>query len=204
MKNSAEKNNVPIHDINLMRSAMSNPIISRPDSTEFTPYYGKYIDLVPEGDLIKILNEQFNGTLALFSGITEAQSLARYEPGKWSIKEVIGHMIDAERIMSYRALRIARADETPLAGFEQDDYVRAAHFDARPFAEIVDEFHTVRNATVALFRGFDAAAIARRGTANNASITVRALAYIIAGHERHHVAVLQAKYLPLLKKRQSH
>jgi len=177
---------------------MSQSIISRPDSSEYAPYYGKYIDLVPDGDLIKILSAQFNLTLALLRGITEAQSLTRYETGKWSLKEVIGHLTDTERIMCYRALRIARADETPIAGFEQDDYVLAAQFDTRPLTEIVSEFQTVRHATIALFHGFDENAIGRRGTANNLSITVRALAYIIAGHERHHVNVLQTKYLPLI------
>jgi hypothetical protein len=178
---------------------MSNSTISRPEATEYAPDYGKYIDLVPEGDLIATLIQQINDTLALLRGLSEAQAETRYEPGKWSIKEVLGHLIDSERVMSYRALRIARADETPLPGFEQDDYVRAANFDARTLANLLEEYMAVRAATVALFRNLEAAAIARRGTANNVPVTVRALAYIIAGHERHHVNVLQTKYLPLLK-----
>jgi hypothetical protein len=177
---------------------MPNSILSRPDADDYAPYYGRYIDLVPDGDLIKSLREQFNNTLAILRSISETQSLTRYAPGKWSIKEVIGHLTDTERIMGYRALRIGRVDTTPISGFEQDDYVRAANFDACPFADIVSDFQIVRNASVALFRSFDENAMGRRGTANNFSVTVRALAYIIAGHERHHLSVLQTRYLPLL------
>jgi len=177
---------------------MPHALLSRPDATEYAPHYGKYISLIPEGDLIKMLSEQLNNTLAILRNISEAQSLTRYEPGKWSIKEVIGHLTDTERIMSYRALRIARADETPIPGFEQDDYVRAANFDTRPFIEIVNEFQAVRQATLALFRGFDEAALARRGTASNLAISAHALTHIVAGHERHHMNVLQTKYLPNL------
>jgi len=178
---------------------MPNSISFRPDAAEYAPYFGRYIALVPDGDFFKLLSEQLNNTLATLRGVSEAQSLTRYEPNKWSIKEVIGHLTDTERIMCYRALRIGRADTTPIAGFEQDDYVRAANFDARPFADIASDFQIVRNATVALFRSFDENAIGRRGTANDLSVTTRALAYIIAGHERHHLNVLQTKYLPLLK-----
>ncbi len=177
---------------------MSYLLNSRPHEGEYAPYYGKYIELVPAGDLIATLIQQINDTLALLRGLSEAQAETRYEPGKWSIKEMLGHLIDTERVMSYRALRIARADETPLPGFEQDDYVRAASFDSRTLANLLEEYLAVRAATVALFRNLEAAAIARRGTANNVPVTVRALAYIIAGHERHHVNVLREKYLPLL------
>lgn len=174
-------------------------ILSRPDATEYAPYYGKYISLIPAGDLIKIMNEQFEITLATLHNISEAQSFTRYAPGKWSIKEMVGHMVDTERIMSYRALRIGRGDETPLPGFEQDDYVRHTNFDARPFAEIVHEFQAVRPATLALFRSLDDAALRRRGTASNFAVSVLALTHIIAGHEKHHMNVLQTRYLPLLQ-----
>lgn len=179
---------------------MPYQILSRPDATEYAPYYGKYISLIPAaGDLIKLMNEQFSSTITALRQISEAQSFTRYEPGKWSIKETVGHMVDTERIMSYRALRIARGDETPIPGFEQDDYVRTANSDARPFAEIVDEFQKVRQATLALFSTFDETALSRRGTASNLPVSARALTFIVAGHERHHLNVLQAKYLPLLK-----
>lgn len=178
---------------------MPHKILSRPDATEYAPYYGKYTSLVPEGELLATMTEQFERTLATLRNISETQSLTRYEPGKWSIKEVVGHMVDTERIMSYRALRIARGDETPLPGFEQDDYVRVVNSDARPFAEIVDEFQKVRQATLALFRSFEEAALRRRGTASNFAVSALALTYIVAGHEKHHMNVLQTKYLPLLK-----
>lgn len=178
---------------------MPHKILSRPDATEYAPYYGRYTSLVPEGELMENMIEQFERTLVALRNISETQSLMRYEPGKWSIKEVVGHMIDAERIMSYRALCIARGDQTPLPGFEQDDYVRGANSDARPFAEIVDEFQKVRQATLALFSSFDEAALSRRGTASNLPVSARALTHIVAGHERHHMNVLQTKYFPVLK-----
>jgi hypothetical protein len=177
---------------------MSHPLNSHPNENEYAPYYGRYISLLPEGDFFLLLNKQFDETLGFLRNLTETQAETRYEPGKWSIKEVLGHLIDSERVMSYRALRIARADETPLPGFEQDDYVRAANFDARTLANLLEEYMAVRAATVSLLRNLEAAAIARRGTANNVPVTVRALAYIIAGHERHHMNVLRTKYLPLL------
>ena len=119
----------------------------------------------------------------------------RYASGKWSIKEVVGHMCDTERIMAYRALRIARGDQTPLPGFEQDDYVRAAGFDSISMSDLTEEFRLIREATLPLLRGFDEQALERRGTANKVSISVLALAYIIAGHERHHVSILRSRYL---------
>lgn len=178
---------------------MPHAILSRPDATEYAPYYGKYISLIPAGDLIKIMQEQFERTLAMLQKISETQSLTRYAPGKWSIKEVVGHMVDTERIMSYRALRIGRGDTTPIPGFEQDDYVRGANFDGRPFTDIVDEFQKVRQATLTLFSSFDETALSRRGTASNLPVSARALTHIVAGHERHHMNVLQKEYLPLLK-----
>lgn len=177
---------------------MSHPLNSRPHENEHAPYYGRYISLVPEGDFFLLLNKHFDETLVFFRNLTETQAETRYEPGKWSIKDVLGHVIDNERIMSYRALRIARGDTTPLPGYEQDDYVRAANFDSRTLNDLLPEFQAVRAATESLFRSFDETAIGRRGTASTFPVTVRALAYIIAGHERHHMNVLRTKYLPLL------
>jgi hypothetical protein len=174
---------------------MSHLLNSHPNENEYAPYYGRYISLIPEGDFFLLLNKQFDETLGFLRNLAETQAESRYAPGKWSIKEVLGHVIDTERIMSYRALRIARADETPLPGFEQDDYVRAANFDSRILDDLLAEFQVVRAATAALFRGLDEKALGRRGTASNFSVTVRALAYIIAGHERHHLNVLRTKYL---------
>lgn len=166
----------------------------RPAAEEFAPFYAGYVAEAPEGDILATLERQGRETAALLRGVDEARALTRYAPGKWSIKEVIGHLADAERIFAYRALRIGRADQTPLASFEEDAYVAAAGFDARPLAELVAELEAVRAATVALFRGFDAAAWERRGTASGKTISVRALAWIVAGHERHHVRVLGERY----------
>ena len=118
----------------------------------------------------------------------------RYAPGKWSVKEVVGHMIDGERVFSYRALRVARADTTPLPGFDENAWVPAAHFDRRPMPDLVADYQTVRAATVALFSSFEEEALVRMGTANDQPISVRALAHMIAGHELHHVAILRERY----------
>jgi hypothetical protein len=169
--------------------------IPRPDPSEYGAYYRRYVDLVPDGDVLDTLTDQLE-ELATLVGLKEEEARFRYAPGKWSIKEIIGHLVDSERIFAYRALRIGRGDQTPLAGYEQDDYVKAGGFDERPLGSLLDDHRLVRTGTVALFRSFDADAIERRGTANNNPITVRALAWIIAGHERHHLGVIQEKYLP--------
>jgi len=168
--------------------------ISRPGSDEYAPYYGTYISKVPNQDLFQLLKEQIEETCRLLSKVPESASDATYAPGKWTIKEVAGHMVDTERIMAYRLLRVARGDATPLPGFEQDDYVRGAGFQARTLASLVEEFRFARAATLALLGGLDEAALARRGVADGKTVSARALAYIIAGHERHHVGILQQRY----------
>ena len=174
---------------------MTERSAGRPEETEYLPYYGKYVSLVPEGDILTILDRQIEGTLALLRAIPEEQGGFRYAPGKWSIKELLGHLIDTERIFSYRALRFARGDETPLPGYEQDDYVRGASFDACPLAGLAEELDSVRRATILLFRHLPNEAWQRRGTANESEASVRALSYIIAGHELHHVGILRDRYL---------
>lgn len=173
---------------------MPNITIPRPAADEYDPYYAKYISLVPDGDLIKILSAQIEETSNLLKAVAESKAGFRYAPGKWSIKEVVGHLSDTERIFSYRALRIGRGDTTPLPGFEQDDYVRAANFDARLLTDLVNEFRAVRQATITLLKSFDEDALRRRGVASDKPISVRALAYNIAGHELHHLEILRTKY----------
>jgi hypothetical protein len=134
-------------------------------------------------------------TQAVLAGLPASISTYRYAPEKWSVNELIGHVIDSERIFAARALRFARNDPTPVPGFEQDDYVRNSNFDAFPLAELASEWNDVRRTTVALFKHLDEAAWMRRGVANNAEVSVRALAYIIAGHELHHREILHARYL---------
>jgi len=174
---------------------MARATIPRPDPTEYEPHYESYVSRVPAGDLLTILEDQRRETQQLLGGIPDAKALYRYAPGKWSIKEVVGHVTDAERIFGYRALRFAREDETPLPGFDEQSYTPAGRFDARPLASLAAELDAVRGATIALFTGLDPATLTRRGTANQHEISVRALAYVIAGHERHHVPILRERYL---------
>ncbi|HKN35145.1 MAG TPA: DinB family protein [Terriglobales bacterium] len=170
--------------------------IAPPQTSEYAPYYGRYISLVKNDDILAALREQARATKALLSSLSQQQANSRYAPDKWTIKQVFGHLIDSERIFAYRALRIARADQIPMEGFEQDDYVRSGNFENRAMSDLLDEYETVRAATLTLFRNLDAAAWNRRGVANNNEITVRAAAYIIAGHELHHMQIVKDRYLP--------
>jgi hypothetical protein len=170
-------------------------ITARPDPTEYAAYYGKYINLVPEGDILTTLGHQMDDTLALLRSIPEAQADSRYSPDKWSIKEVVGHLIDAERIFGYRALRFARNDQTSLQGFEQDDYVKYGGFGEQSLSDLASEYEHVRRANIYLLRGLGREAWDRRGIASDNEVSVRGLAYIIAGHELHHLGIIRTKYL---------
>ncbi|MGH9881244.1 MAG: DinB family protein [Pyrinomonadaceae bacterium] len=174
---------------------MSNTAATKPAPTEHNPYYSKYISLVPDGDVVSTLGRQLDSTLSLLSSLSPAQANLRYAPDKWSVKELLGHVIDTERIFGYRALRFARNDQTPLSGYEQDDYVRAADFGKRELSDLADEFANVRRANIHLFRSLDETAWLRHGLANENDVSVRALAYIIAGHELHHMGILRSRYL---------
>jgi hypothetical protein len=169
--------------------------MNKPDSTEYAPYFEKYIALVPEGEIVATLDSQIESTLSQIRGLSEARGEHRYAPGKWSVKEVIGHLIDAERIFAYRAMRFARNDATPLPGFDENSFVANAAFGSRSLADLADEFEHTRKSNVYLFKHLDGEASLRRGVSNNNEISVRALAYIIAGHELHHVGILRARYL---------
>jgi DinB superfamily len=178
------------------------PYRLRPEPGEYAPYYDRYISLVHPNndnaagnDIFAALEGQRRRTLLLLSGHCEADGDLRYAPDKWSLKEVVGHLNDSERILSYRALRIGRSDQTPIEGFEQDDYVRNSPFARRPLADLIEDYIAVRRATLTLFRNLDESAWTRRGTANQNEISVRALAYVIAGHELHHRKILEEKYL---------
>jgi hypothetical protein len=173
---------------------MPDLLIARPDASEHAPYFSRYISLVADGDVLGTLATQIGGTLAELRKVSEADSLKRYAPGKWSMREVLGHMIDTERIFAYRALHIARGDRKDLPGFEQDDYVAAAQFDRRPWAGLLEEFDAVRKSSLLMFRGLDDEAWTRQGVANGNAMSVRAAAYIIAGHELHHMRVLREHY----------
>ena len=166
-----------------------------PAASEHAPYYGRYISRVPSGDIITTLERQGEETSRLLNGLSPEQTDFRYAPGKWSIKEVIGHLTDAERIFSYRALRFARGDDTPLAGFDENDYSPAGEFGGRSLEDLVADLRATRASTVALLRGLPATAMTRGGEASGARVTVRALAWITAGHELHHVTILRERYL---------
>ncbi len=168
----------------------------RPDQTEFAPYAQAYVDLVEGADIEKALMAQLDSTVSWLRPINDlvASSYA-YPPGKWTVKEVIGHINDTERIFAYRALCVARGDPTSLPGFEQDDYVRVSGANGRSLTDLLNEFQAVRRATMALFTGLPREAWSRRGTVNRYSVTVRGLAFHIAGHELHHLKILREKYL---------
>jgi uncharacterized damage-inducible protein DinB len=170
----------------------------QPGTGEHNEYYAKYIRLVPDGDIIAILATQLEDTLVPIRELTEEQARFAYAPGKWSLKEVLGHLADTERVFAYRALRIARGDTTPLASFDEKAYTPTGRFDERPLASLLAELSAVRRATVALFAGLPAEAWQRFGTASENPVTVRACAWIIAGHELHHRNVLAQNYLPHL------
>jgi uncharacterized damage-inducible protein DinB len=171
---------------------------NRPQASEYAPFYEKYIAMVPDGEIEATLEAQLRETKLLLGNSSEKGADFRYAEGKWSVKEVLGHISDSERIFAYRMLRIARGDQTPLAGFEQDDYVKAGNFPARALVELLEEFTAVRRASIVLLRAFDAATWLRRGVANQKEVSVRALAYILAGHERHHRQILQERYFPAM------
>ena len=174
---------------------MTRTIIQRPEEGEYLSYYGRYIALVPEGDILETMVRQNESTMALLGSLSGTQGGHRYAPDKWSVKELVSHVSDAERIFADRALRFARHDETPLPGFEENDYVRNGGFDAFSLADIAKGFASVRRSTVSLFELMSEEATKRRGKANNADVSVRALAHIIVGHEIHHLNVLRERYL---------
>jgi|HubBroStandDraft_6_1064221.scaffolds.fasta_scaffold272788_2 hypothetical protein len=168
--------------------------VARPQPGEYASYYERYISLIQGEEMLHTLDEQRRQMLLLLSCRDEKDGDFRYAPEKWSVKEVLGHICDTERIFAYRALRFSRADATHLAGFEQDDYVRNGPFGQRPLSDLVEDFIAVRRGTISLFRNLDEASWIRRGIANNNEVSVRALAYIIAGHELHHRRILEEKY----------
>ena len=170
------------------------PLIARPEPGEYAPYYDRYISLISGNDILATLDSQRRAMLLLLSGRDEADGDFRYAPDKWTAKQLLGHVCDTERIFAYRALRIARGDRTPNEGFEQDDYVRNGPFEQLPLSEVIEDYIAVRRATLTLFRNLNEPAWTRRGTANKNEVTVRALAYTIAGHELHHRRILEEKY----------
>ena len=178
-----------------MQATAAETTTRRPADDEHAPYYGKYIGLVSDGEIIRTLEAQLVETLALLSGVTEQGATFRYAPDKWSVKQALGHMIDTERVFSYRAMAAARCEKAPLPGFDQDEWVESGNFDLRSLASLRAELEAVRHSTILLFRGFAADAWDRRAVASGNPVSVRALAWIIAGHELHHRQILRERYL---------
>ncbi|MDQ3082481.1 MAG: DinB family protein [Gemmatimonadota bacterium] len=174
---------------------MTSLLSTRPGTDEYSRYFAGYVARVPDGNVIDTLARQIVETSALLRALPDSRGDYRYASDKWSIREVIGHMSDTERVFTYRALTFSRADTSPLPGFDQDDYVRQAPFSRISLIELVDEFEHLRWSTLHLFRNLDDDALMRRGSANGNEITVRALAFLCAGHENHHVDILRTRYL---------
>ena len=172
-----------------------HPLAAAPDASEFAPYAAQYVSLVAGTDILHTLDRQADEVKRAFTGVSDEKAAYRPSPDKWSIKEILGHITDTERIFAYRALRIARNDKTPLEGFDQDDYVRAARFDDKQLSELVDDFIVTRTATLSLMRSFAPETWVRRGVANGAGVSVRALAYMAAGHVAHHLNIVNKRYL---------
>lgn len=173
--------------------------LHKPKEGEFNPYFGRYIGVTPEGDPVLLLQEQERDLLALYGALNEEQSMYKYEEGKWSLKELLGHIADTERIMSYRMLCAARGDKTPLPGFDQDIYVNGTSFDRKPLAELIADFRAVRAATLSLVQSLTEEELGRAGVVNNASTTAAALVYIIIGHAGHHLNIVRERYMPHLQ-----
>lgn len=174
---------------------MTTPRYDRPDNGEYASFYAGYVGMVPDGDLLQTLEQQDEQTMALLGGVPESKGGHAYAPGKWTLKEVVGHMVDAERVFSYRALRIARGDTMPLHGFDEKAWVPNAGFNSRTLADLLGELRVVRASTLALLRHLPPESVTRLGTASEKPVSVRALAWIIAGHERHHLGIIKERYL---------
>jgi hypothetical protein len=173
---------------------MTSLAIPRPQADEAATFYHRYIAKVTGDDIVEQLTRQMGEVEQLFGLVDDAQANQSYAPGKWSCKEVLGHMADAERIFSYRLLRIGRGDHTPLPGFDENAYVPPARFNARPVRSLLAEFKSVRQSTLALIQGLPPEAWSERGTASDNEISARALAYIMVGHVSHHLGVLRERY----------
>ena len=169
--------------------------MSRLQPAEYDPYYQKYVGLVPEDEIVPALDGQTDELDKLFDGVPEEKGTFAYADGKWTLKEVLSHLIDGERMFAYRVFRIARGDKTPIEGFEQDGYIENSHANRRTFSELLNEFRLLREANVLFFKNLETGDWVRTGTANNVEVSVRSLAWIMVGHIRHHTAILRERYL---------
>lgn len=166
----------------------------RPGEGDYASFYADYVDCVPEEDVLIAMAQQSSQTQKVLASIDDAQGAFRYAASKWSVKEVLGHMVDAERVMAYRALAVARGETQSLPGFDEEEYVRHASFDTWRIGDLAESYALVRRANLVMFSNLPEEAWDRRGVANEHPVSTRALAYIIVGHERHHLAVLKERY----------
>ncbi|MCP3958849.1 MAG: DinB family protein [bacterium] len=171
----------------------------RPNPDEYNEYYSLYINQVPEGDILEMLATGVQASRRLLGGLPEAWEVYRYEPGKWSLREVVGHVIDVERVFGYRALSMARSDPAHLPGMDQDPWAASSNAGDRPLASQLEDLERARASSIAMFESFDGETWDRRGTASGFEFTVRAFPYILAGHEIHHLRVLEERYLKPLR-----
>jgi hypothetical protein len=167
----------------------------RPERSEYAEWFERYISRVPDGSIVETLSRQLASTEALLRGLSAERARFSYAPGKWTVAEVIGHVADSERVFAYRALAFARGETQALPGFDENVYGANSPAGRRPFGDVIDEYASVRRATLSLLSGFDDDAWERGGIANEKAISVRALAWVMAGHARHHLGVLRERYL---------
>ncbi len=169
--------------------------MKRPSENDYPLYYKGYIESVPGEDVISVLEQQLKDADSFFNSMHASKENFAYAEGKWTVKEVIGHMVDVERVMAYRALAIARAEKKHIPGFDENDYVRAGNFSERSIQSLADEFRLLRGSNIILFKSFNDEALLRRGIANEYKITVTAIIFIIAGHYAHHINIIKQRYL---------
>jgi hypothetical protein len=169
--------------------------MKRPEKNEYAEYYETYVSLVPDADIIASLEQQCDELVAVFDGLSDEKGHYAYADGKWTIKEVLGHLIDGERVFAYRALRFSRADSTPLAGFDQDPYIVHGNANSAKLSDLVNELILLRRANVLMFRNLTPSAWNRVGNASDADVSVRALAFILVGHITHHLNIVRERYL---------
>lgn len=174
---------------------MPKTTIPRPAASEYAPFHAGYVSAVPEGDVLALMKKQNGETLRLLGKLSEKKSRHRYAPGKWTIREVVGHLIDAERVFAYRALTFARGDKGPLPGFDEVAWGNTTNADTRTLKSLLEEFAAVRATTLAMIKGFGPEELGRTGTASGHPVSVRGLVYVMTGHERHHVRILKERYL---------
>jgi len=168
--------------------------MNRPTEAEYAPFYAQYLSLVPEEDLLEVLAGQPAWLSGLVAGVPADRETHRYEPGKWSVRQVVGHLADVERVMGHRAFCISRGEGAPLPGFDENEYVARSSYEEQDLADVAAGFARAREANLAVLGNLDAEAWKRRGIANSSPVSVRALAFIMAGHPRHHAGVLESRY----------